>query len=150
MFGDLTTKLSFLLIREWLNGGLFPLSFMLALILSVHMASAYQRVGAGWTKAPGVQTACVLFWIFTADAWRAGFVWFTLRIINDGGTLPAWVETATTMGFIATAVMLIAAMVRCIYQFTPARLGHSYWILSVAITVAFLIVSHLAPPFPFN
>lgn len=148
MFGTLTNSLSFLLIREWVNGGLFPLSFMLALILFVFMVNTWRIVGDGWAHAKGISTACVLFWIFSLDALRAGFVWFTYRVVNDGGVVPPWLETAVAAGFIATGVGLVVAMIACIYKFTPAKLGHSYWILSVCITIAFLLISHLAPPFP--
>lgn len=148
MFGNLTSNFSFLLIREWLNGGLFPLSFMLAAILATFMINTRRLVGDGWTKEPGVSTACVLFWIFTADAWRAGSVWITLRVLNDGGSLPEWLEIATSLGFVLTAALLIGAMIRAIYMFTPRTLKNVYWIVSVVVTILFLIASHLLPPFP--
>lgn len=146
MFID-PTNFSFLIIREWLNGSLFPLSFMLASILLIFLLDLMLKYGRDFRTMEGVPTAIVLFWLFAADSWRAGFVWLTLRMINDGQDIPDWLQWATNMGFIFTALILIATMLRATYLFTPPRWGHAYWLLSVSVTLAFLLVSHNAPPF---
>jgi hypothetical protein len=122
---------------------------MLAIILLIFIIENRWRHGEAWAEQEGVATASFLFFLFAAYASRAWLVWLGLRIVNDGGTLPPWLVTASSVGFIVTGVILIAAMIRGTYLFTPERWGHRYWIFAVAITAIFLLVSEYGPAFKF-
>lgn len=135
-------------IREWLNGALFPLSLSLAFIISVHLWDVWKENGRGWTRLPGVKVSCSFWWLFCAESVRAGIVWVLLRIQNDGQAVTETLGLAASWGFVFGATALIGAFLRTIYTLTPARWGHRYWIAAVAISVLFLILSEIFPPFP--
>jgi len=139
-----------LLIREWLNGSLLPLSLNLAIIIAVFLWDSWIEAREGnlnWWTMSGVPTGCALFWIFILDGTRAGSVWIILRITNDGVPVPQWVRDYSTVALIVAALGLAITMLRCTFLFTPPRWGNAYWIYSVVSTVLFLIVSHLFPTF---
>ena len=148
-----------LIIREWVNGGLLPLNISLVIVVGLflrdewvksqypggwrelqhhpydHIKNHYWR----WHKRSGVPTACALIWIFAADAMRAGSAWYILWTANNK------VPTATSSvddlwvsgGFMVAGIVGLLASVRCIYLFTPEKLGHWCWILSVFVMIAF-------------
>lgn len=137
-----------LIIREWLNGALFPLSISLSVIISVFLFDTWRFHGKGWTTLPGIRVSCAMWWLFTAESIRAGLVWVLLRIQNDGQLVTDTLDVAVNIGFMFGATALIVAFLRCIFLFTPPRWGHVYWVLSVLITCGFLVLSDIFPPFP--
>lgn len=145
MFGDQTTNLSWTFIREWLTGGLFPLSAMFAFILLIFMAENAAVYGKNWTRRPGVVSACIFFWWIGLHAIRTGIAWLTLKAVNDEGDVPAWLLDLAGTLFVLTGAGLIAITLKGIYHFTPARWGHRYWIASVVVTVAFLLFARNLP-----
>lgn len=145
----LTDFLPPMIIREWLNGSLFPLSFFLTIIVGIHIKEVVVRVGYGWQHIQGMNTACVLFWVFLADSWRAGITWILLRMVNDGVHPPTWMADVTNTLYIGAAIVSFGAMLRAIYVFTPDRWGHAYWLASLAFTLAFLLLSHFNPQINF-
>lgn len=141
MYADIINKNLF--IREFLNGGTFPLSLFLAIVIGIHLWNTYREFGSGWSKQEGTQTACALFWVFFAESLRAGLVWWTLRSVNDGQRLPPDIELVFNIGLTFAGLALVIMLLRCSYLFTPPKWGNKVWIASVSITTLFLILSHL-------
>ena len=148
-----------LIIREWVNGGLLPLNISLVIVvvlflfdewkntqypggwreLKIHPYSHLKNHYLGWHKRSGVPTACALIWIFAADAIRAGSAWYILWTSNN--RIPAPTSSIDNLfvggGFVLAGIIGLIASVRCIYLFTPSRLRHWYWIVSVLVTIGF-------------
>lgn len=154
-----------LVIREWVNGGLLPLNTSLVIVIGLFLwdkaieAMLWRRQsfpGVEWVdlhrtwsqfqETEGVQTACALFWIFLADALRAGAAWSILNyriavsVPEDPANVVATVHLVN-LAFIVAGIIGLLASLRCIYLFTPIRWGHWYWIGSVALTLMFQIVT---------
>lgn len=137
-----------LVIREWLNGSLFPLSCNLALVLAVYVMQSYYEYDRSVTRmrsANEVRVACGLFWVFLADAIRAGWVFLILRFTNDVGTVPEWVRQWSNYSLIGAASVLCAAILWCTYLISPPRWKPWFWKFSLLTTVAFVIINHLVP-----
>lgn len=150
MYKDLL--LDNLIIREFLNGSLTPLSFNLTIVLTIFLFESYkegQERGVKWNRIPGVATGCALWWIFGAETIRAGIVWYILREHNDGLPLPVWFEYFSNFAFMVAAFSLIVTMLRCTYIFTPPIWGNRFWIYSAISTAIFLTISHLFPQIHF-
>jgi hypothetical protein len=137
--GDATHNL---IIREWFNGGLVPLNLCLVVVTTMFLWDTLQAHGRGWTRQPGVSSACALWWIFAADAIRAVFVWVILRQQNRGLPIVDFAELAN-FGFMIAALISLAATLRCIFLFTPKAWGHWGWVGSALITCAFLGIARL-------
>lgn len=141
-----------LIIREWLNGSLFPLSMNLTVIISIFLWSAWHEGKAKdirWQSIPGVPTGCFLWWTFGAESARAGTVWIILRASNDGHTIPRWFEICSNLIFITAAITLALAILRGTYIFTPPKWGHAFWVYSAISTTIFLLASHIFPSIGF-
>lgn len=134
-----------LIIREWLNGSLFPLSAFLTWVILVFINDTRKEVGSGWTSTYGIPTACSLAWIFLCETVRAGGVWIILRTQNDGHAVPLYVQWVINTAFMFSAAALVVTILRCTYLFSPPRWGHRYWIASAATTLVFLLISHFTP-----
>jgi hypothetical protein len=137
-----------LIIREWVNGSLFPLSLNFTAIVSVFLWSAWfegRRKGIRWQYISGVRTGCFLWWAFAAESARAGIVWMILRTSNDGGALPRWFEIWANVVFVMAGLALVFAVLRGTYIFTPPKWGHRFWLYSAVSTIVFLMLSHCLP-----
>lgn len=130
------------ILREMLNGALFPLNVALLIAFGFFLYQTRRMFGPGWSKTPGVPAACALWWIFFCDAVRAGLVWLTLKTQNDGGSVK-FLEPFATAGFVIAAVVGVAAILRCIYIFTPKWIGHWGWIFAAGLTFAFLLFAEI-------
>jgi len=132
-----------LLIREWLNGSLFPLCGNLAFIILVFLLHSYRyRDQLSWWKMPGVPTGCALFWVFSMETVRAGWIWWILREHNDGHPVEDWVREISNYSFIFAATMLAAMILRCTYLWSPPRWRKFFWQYSAISTLVFLLISH--------
>lgn len=131
-----------LIIREWLNGSLFPLSAFLTYVILTFINDTRIEVGKGWSRTEGIPTACALAWIFFCDTIRAGGVWVILRTQNDGHVLPMYMQWIINVAFTFSAAALIVTILRCTYLFSPPRWGHRYWVASAITTLLFLLISH--------
>lgn len=141
-----------LIIREWLNGSLFPLSMNLTIIISIFLWAAWREgiaEGVRWQSISGVPTGCFLWWTFGAESVRAGVVWVILRTANDGHAIPKWFELFSNLAFICAAFALGLAILRGTYIFTPPKWGHKFWVYSAISTLLFLLASHLFPSIGF-
>jgi hypothetical protein len=137
-----------LIIREWLNGSLFPLSFCLTAIILVFLNDCWHESGkdiTAWRKLPGVATGCALFWIFLSETVRGGCVWLLLRYLNEGQPIPETVVKVTNCAFVLALVVMIPTMLKSIHIWTPRRWGHILWIASAFYTVLFLVLSRTFP-----
>ena len=136
-----------LILREWLNGSLFPLSGNLAIIIGLFLQTAWvdaKRVGIRFQNVDGVPTACALFWIFAAESVRAASVWYLLRTTNDGKVVSDLMRALSNLSLTVVAGILIITMLRCTALFEPPRFK-GFWIYSAISTLLFLIASHLFP-----
>jgi len=139
-----------LIIREWLNGSLFPLSANLAFIILIFLVDSYrERDQVSWWKMEGVPTGCSLFWIFTCESVRAGCVWFILRATNDGRVVPQWIRELSNYSFVVAAAILAVMMLRCTFLWSPPR-WRNFWIYSAVVTTVFLLVSHYFPTIGYD
>jgi hypothetical protein len=140
------------IIREWLNGALFPLSINLTVIIAVYLWQSFQygrTHGFRWTQLSGVKTACALFWVFFAESVRAGFVWLSLRMTNRSGFTLTQPLIDIANGFlVVSALVLTAALLRCTYIFTPPNARRVYWAYSLACAAVFLLLAYAFPNFP--
>ena len=136
---------SHLLIREWLNGSLFPITLNLALIIGVYLCrewSGSRKNRTMFFQIPGVQTAFVLFWLFSAETARAGSMWFRLRSENNGYPIDASVSSFLDGTLIVCGTVLVITVLRCTYLFTPPRIRGFFWAYSLLLMVAFTLVSN--------
>lgn len=127
-----------LIIREFLNGGLFPLSVILAAIICIFLLDVRAVRGRNWRQADGVEVSCALGWLFTAEAIRAGCAWLILHTQNRGGD-PAQADLLFNVLFIISGVALFAAFIRCIYLFTPTEWRR--WIVYACVGYSALFLS---------
>lgn len=149
LYTEMSLISSNLIIREWLNGSLFPLSFFLTFAVVTFINDTRLEIGRGWARAPGIPTACALAWVFLCETIRAGGVWFILRLQNDGHVVPIWIQKSINGLFIFAAFALILVILRCTYLFSPPRWGNRYWVLSAIVTAWFLLISHFTPSLGF-
>ena len=148
-----------------MNGGLLPLNLSLVVVIGLFLWAEWREAilqtrsspltvflpidsFSTFQRAEGVQTACALWWIFLADAIRAGAAWSILNFRLGVAPVPTAVEIPVmgaiawvNAGFIIAGVVGLIASLRCIYLFTPPRWGHWYWIGSVVTTLVFQIVT---------
>lgn len=143
MYDALTDNL---IIREWLNGSLLPLSANLAFIILVFLIDSFRyREDKSWWSIDGVPTGCALFWIFMCESMRAGCVWHILRTTNDGRVVPTWLREISNISFVIAAGILAAAILRCIYLFSPPGWQSWFWKFAAVTTIVFLLLSHYFP-----
>jgi len=139
-----------MIIREWLNGSLIPLTVNLTLIIGLYLGQCFldaRRSGLRLRDVPGVHTAAVLFWIFFAESVRAASTWVSLRAQNGGGALSDVVSGMIDMTLAFVGVILVASILRCTYLFTPPRVRHAFWVYSLAVTVGFVSITRAFPHF---
>jgi hypothetical protein len=134
-----------LLAREFLNGALFPICCFLSWIVGLYLWDTYRAYGQGWNNQPGVRTACAIWWVFTAEAVRAGTVWFLLREQNDLVELSERVRHISGWLILIGGLVLVATLLRCTFLFTPPKWGHRIWIIASLTTIIFLTISHILP-----
>ncbi len=126
-------------IRESMNAALVPLTIFLLVAIGDCLLRVYRELGPGWSRYPGIQTACALWWIFLAAGMRSFQAWLQLRSqIRGGAVLP---EDPAAIGYTFAGVIMVGAMLRCLYLFTPRSIGHWGWVLSALFSAAFAIVA---------
>jgi hypothetical protein len=126
-----------LLIREWLNGGLIPLNVCIIIVISYSLLASRRVSGPGWTKEPGVASACAFWWLFVADLIRAIMAWLLLHAEVTGRS-PEYLGYAPTLLYMASAAIAMLATFRLIYTLSPASWGHKAWLAAAGLTVAFI------------
>jgi len=142
--GELTMTDNMLL-REWLAGFVFPLSVFLSILIGLYLTDMFWTYRRGWTRQPGVSLACALWWIFTAEAVRAFLIWATFRSINDGVPVPDKLAQPISIIMAASSAVLLVAMLRCTYLFTPSRWGRWVWVAAAITAVIVVTLGHVIP-----
>lgn len=148
------------LIREWINGSAMILCLTLTLMIVVFMWDTavewyankrnreFARPRRSWTHSPGIQTACALFWVFSAETYRTGAVWALyqigkrqrprdLSIFFDSGAY--W----SSYGYLFAGLALNLGLLRAIYIFTPPDWKNKVWILAAITAVLFCMTPEL-------
>lgn len=131
-------------IRELLNGALFIMCTNLAAILFYFMGWTWwgcKGTATSWRRVEGIQTACVLAWVFAIIGFRSGLVWLSLKLTNDGIKSNFSFEHIANWSLILSACLLILLTARGTYIWTPPRWHNKAWMVSSFVTVLFLIAS---------
>lgn len=144
-------------IRELINGVAFILFLSHVLMISVFLWDTWVEEGplpiVKWQGVPGVPTACVLWWIFAAEAFRTANVWASYvhgRIPADsdlvksiGVGIFATNSMLSTLGYLVAGVILCVALLRGIYIFTPPVWKRRVWIYASVGAVIFVTIPTL-------
>jgi hypothetical protein len=143
------------LIREMINGSAMILFLTLTMMVSVFMwdtmveyTKSRYFVGTprdpsrSWTHAPGIPTACALWWVFIAETYRTGAVWSLYQIgkgQRDGGIFFDGGSYWTSYGYLLAGIALNAGLLRAIYIFTPPEWKSKVWIHAAIGAVVFVL-----------
>lgn len=127
-----------LVVREWLNAALIPLNLCILVIISHSLLESYRTHGHGWTNAPGVKSACALWWIFLADFIRASMAWSFLNAQNNGNSVE-FISYTSTIVYLTAALIAAPATFRLIYALSPVSWGHKGWAAAAILTLSFVI-----------
>jgi hypothetical protein len=130
------------LIREWINGSSMILCLTLTCMISIFMWDTaldwYSQIerprGRSWTKGPGVQTACALWWVFAAETYRSGAVWVLYQMGKAHGDVGVFFNVnhslITSYGYLLAGIALNLGLLRAIYIFTPPEWKSKVWVYS--------------------
>lgn len=163
------------LIREWINGYAAVLCMALTSMIVVYMwdtfveyssATVFVKLGGvfegrrrplpaerDWRHAPGIPTACALFWVFAAESYRTSCVWALYQIGKAQGTNVASVFFDSTSywssyGYLLAGIALNGGLLRAIYIFSPPDWKRAVWKLAAVAAALFCasptIIYHLA------
>lgn len=136
-----------LIIREWLNGALFPLDVALTIAIGIYLSQSYLEARASrvsFRTLSGVQTACGLWWVFLCESIRAGVVYMSLNAQNHVRVVPPDYQEVGNALLLVAAFTLVITTVRCIYLFTPRSWAGRFCCASILVTIAFLLITHYA------
>ena len=137
------------LIREVINGLGMVLFMTLTIMISVFMWDTWvaAKPGRDWRHAPGMPTACALWWVFAAETYRTGAIWALYNIGKHLHNSPYPTFTgvgvfgeagfATSFGYLIAGMMLIGGLQRSIYIFTPPEWKRRVWLYATAGAVVF-------------
>lgn len=134
-------------IRELINGVAFILFLTHVIMITVFLWDTWIVEGPvsleKWQGVPGVSTACVLWWVFAAEAYRTCNVWISYVL----GRLPHSTDltksiagvgifannsVSSTLGYLLAGVILCVALLRGIYIFTPPEWKRRVWLYASA------------------
>lgn len=133
------------LFREEINGAAMILCSVLSLMIVSYLCMAWWGNEDGhWTRTPGVPTACGMFWIFTAEAYRTGAIWavYQFHFIPTGPFTD--VKFWPTLGYIVAGCIFNVGLLRCIYLFSPPVLRWAPGYFALLLATGFIIMSQLA------
>jgi hypothetical protein len=139
------------LIREYINGVGMVLCMTLAIMITVFLWDTFltSKDGRTWTHIPGVPTACALWWVFTAESYRTGSIWWLYNVGKYSHSSPypepANIGVFNEAGFIASfgylvaGIMLCVGLLRAIYIFTPPVWKRKVWLYAAIASMAFIL-----------
>lgn len=140
------------LIREVINGFCMVLFLVLTVLVMIFMWDAFVTSKTSrWTNTPGVPTACALWWVFAAESYRTGAIWWLYNVGKDHHTSPYPTASSTgigvfgdagfmsTFGYLVAGVMLIFGLQRSIYIFTPPEWKRKIWLQATIAAGAFCL-----------
>ena len=129
-----------LVIREYGNGVVLCLCFILATVIGSFLMRTYSAVGvfSVWRKTDGAQTACILLWLLMAEGLRSLCAFIPLNALNDGLQLSETATNIDSLGFTIAVLALALVLIRAVFLFQERdRIGLT---LTVAvITIASVV-----------
>jgi hypothetical protein len=142
------------LIREVINGFCMVLFLALTLMVLVFMWDTWVVTNPkrDWRTAPGMPTACALWWIFAAESYRTGAIWALYNIgkhdhrspfpTADAAGIGVFGEAGfwSTFGYLTAGVMLIVGLQRAIYIFTPPEWKRKVWLYATISAGIFCLI----------
>lgn len=141
------------LIREYINGVGMVLCLTLSLMISIFLWDSWvsSSDGKSWTSMPGVPTACALWWIFTAESYRTGAIWWLYNVGKHNHSSPYPVDMSgpgigvfneagffASFGYLLAGLMLCFGLLRGIYIFTPPQWKRRVWLYASVASVVFI------------
>lgn len=156
------------LIREVINGVGMVLFLTLTLLVMVFMwdtwveNSSYMMLlrsrsgltvtSRDWRETPGIPTACALWWVFAAETYRTGAIWWLYNVGRhhhriqhttdiSGPGVGVFNEAGffASFGYLIAGVMLCGGLLRAIYIFTPPGWKHKVWVYASLASVLFIL-----------
>jgi hypothetical protein len=143
-FNAITLIEDVLHMREVVNGALFVLCGNIAAILVYFMGRTWWECRNGvcqWREIEGIQSACVMSWVFAIISVRSGLAWLSLKMANDGLNLNPLFESTASWSLIISAFVLAIVTLRGTYIWTPPKWHNKAWAVSLGATFLFLLAS---------
>lgn len=146
------------LIREIINGYAFVLLLTLTLMITVFLWDTWVKEGPmtydRWARFPGVATACCLWWIFGAEAYRTCNVWLTYNLGKmmaratlsqsltgfSGVGMFSASGVSSTLGYLVAGLIFNLALMRAIYIWTPPDWKSRVWLYASAGALIFVSI----------
>jgi hypothetical protein len=142
------------LIREIINGYAFILLLTLTIMITVFLWDTWVREGPWsydrWSHFPGVPTACCLWWIFGAEAYRTCNVWLTYNLgkVESRATMGQAIgvgmfsanSAVSTICYMFAALVLNLALLRAIYIWTPPDWKERVWLWASLAAIIFVSI----------
>lgn len=131
------------LMRELINGVAFILFLTLVLMITIFLWDTWVTKNPDtiekWRETEGVKTACCLWWIFSAEAYRTCNVWISYNLgkVRPDGSLAESIvgvgifshsTLASTLGYLTAGVILCAGLLWAIYIWTPPEWRRKVWV----------------------
>lgn len=130
------------LIRELINGSAMVLFLTLTCMITVFMwDTMLASKGRDWTHAPGIGTACALWWIFAAETYRCGAVWALYQLGKGQGAIGVFFGNGaywSSYGYLLAGIALNGGLLRAIYIFTPPDWKSKVWVYALVASNLFI------------
>lgn len=134
-----------LTLREYGNGVVFPLCFILGIVLTRYIWQSYMDDPRGWRNKAGMDTAVAFWWLFAAEGIRSGCAWAVLNAQNDSEPLVGVPLDWAGFGFTLGVTVMVFVLLRCLYIFTNSRRNaNALLVVSVLFTAAFLLIGNIS------
>lgn len=130
-----------LLYREYVNGALLILNISIIIIISHQLYVSRSLHGHGWSKKPGVASACAMWWVFVAEAIRSWLAWSALHLQSSNNNYANWDQSHSRAWlWILAGILASAGTARLIYTLSPPKYGHRAWISAISVMLIFLFM----------
>lgn len=126
--------------REYVNGSLLILNISILMIITHQLNAARSAFGKGWSKEPGVASACAMWWIFLAEAIRSWLAWSTLHSQSLGIVSDEYWRASRASLWIIAGIIAAIGTARLIYTLSPPNWGHNAWITSMTAMGGFIFL----------
>lgn len=136
------------LIREVINGMSMVLFFTLTFLTWIFMWDTFiDKAKPDWRHERGIPTACALWWVFAAETYRTGAVWWLYQLGKEQGSAGVFFTPdgyATSYGYLIAGAMLIGGLLRSIYIFTPPKWERRVWLYALTGSLVFCSIPILS------
>jgi hypothetical protein len=130
------SDLDHLVVREWVNGIWFAISFAMCFEFSLIIARRIKMFGAAWREDLGTRAVAALLGYFTAETMMRGWIWTLLALQNAGSPLVEQVQADYWIALVAAA-LAVWSVLCCLYVFSR---NHWAWARAAVIIIVFVIV----------